>query len=72
MTPEFNYMLLGRLISDIEYYLHYGNRCAKHLWAGNEQAQIDKMRELYNKLDPKPEWCTPAIIDLYAKDLGVN
>lgn len=46
MDSKFNYMLLSRLQSDCDYYLGNGNRCARQLWAGNEQAQIDKMREL--------------------------
>lgn len=44
MLYKFNYMLLGRLKSDCEYYLGYGGRNAKSLWAHDEQAQIDKMR----------------------------
>lgn len=57
---SFNYMLLGRLQSDCNYYLGHGNRYAKHLWAGNEQRQIDKMKELYNSFPEgeKPEWLT--------------
>lgn len=57
---EFNYMLLGRLQSDCKYYLDYGYRNKKNLWAGDEQRQIDKMKELYNSFpsDQKPEWLT--------------
>ena len=42
--------LLGRLESDCKYYLGNGNRCAKHLWAQEEKAQIAKMRELLASL----------------------
>ncbi len=37
---QFLYMLLDRMRLDCEYYLGYGNRCAKYLWAGNEKDQI--------------------------------
>lgn len=62
---SYNYQLLGRLISDCDYYLGYGNRCDKYLWAGNPRDQIVKMREIYAKLPEKPEWLTPAMIDTY-------
>ena len=70
---RFNYMLLDRLKSDCEYYLRYGGRNAKHsLWAQDEQKQIDKMRELYNLLQIKPEWLTREQIDEYAARMGVK
>lgn len=68
-----NYMLLGRLKSDCEYYLGYGGRNAKHsLLAHDEQAQIDKMRELYDSLPTKTEWLTREQIDEYAARMGVK
>lgn len=70
---RFNYMMLDRLKSDCEYYLHYGGRNAKqNLWAQDEQAQIDKMREIYNSLQIKPEWLTMEQIDEYAARMGVK
>lgn len=58
--PGFRYRLLSRLQSDCDYYLGNGNRCKKHLWAGDEQKQIDLMIELHNSFGPdkKPEWLT--------------
>lgn len=55
-----NYMLLGRLKSDCEYYLGYGNRCKNRLYYRDEQEHINKMKELYNHFadDEKPEWLT--------------
>ena len=38
---KFRYMLLSRMQSDCEYYLNYGNRNPKRLWAGDEQRQIE-------------------------------
>ena len=58
--PGFRYRLLSRLQCDCNYYLGNGNRCKKHLWAGEEQEQIDLMIELHNSFesDKKPEWLT--------------
>ena len=70
-TPEekFNYMLLSRLQMDCNYYLGNGNKYKGHLWAKDEQKQIDKMKELYNsfKEDKKPEWLTYEQILEYEK-----
>lgn len=44
----FRYQLLGRLQADCEYYLNYGNRNIRRLWAGNVNLQIKLMAELYN------------------------
>ena len=43
---SFEYQLLDRLKTDCNYYLGNGNRCEKHLWAGNVKDQIAKMKEL--------------------------
>ncbi len=61
------YRLLGRLKADCDYFLGAGGRAEKHLWAGNVQEQIAKMRELYALLPEKPEWLTPEDIDRYAR-----
>ena len=52
------YQLLDRLRSDCEYYLNYGNRHPKSLWAGDEKLQIEFMIKLHEsfKEDEKPEW----------------
>lgn len=69
MDTRFNYMLLGRLIEDCKYYLGNGNRCDKYLWAGNPKAQIDKMRELWQGFEDKPEWCSLEDIEEYARQM---
>ena len=70
---RFNYMMLDRLRCDCDYYLNYGGRNAKHsLWAKDEQKQIDKMRELYDLLQIKPEWLTIEQINEYAARMGVK
>lgn len=68
---EYNYMLLGRLRSDCEYFLGYGNGSERHLWAGNIDEQIAKMKELYNSFtdDQKPEWITMEDINNYEKEM---
>lgn len=67
----FRYMLLGRLQSDCEYYLGYGNRQNKHLWAGNVEDQIDTMITLYESFgdDKKPEWITMEEIEKYREKM---
>ena len=70
---RFNYMMLDRLKSDCEYYLVNGGRNAKQsLWAQDEQAQIDKMREIYDSLKIKPEWLTIEQINEYAARMGAK
>ena len=72
MLYKFNYMLLCRLKSDCEYYLGYGGRNAKSLWAHDEQKQIDKMREIYDSLKIKPKWLTIEQINEYAARMGAK
>lgn len=69
---RFEYMLLSRLQMDCNYYLSHGGRCAKQLWAQDEQKQIDKMRELYDLLPVKPKWLTRKQIDEYAAKMNVK
>ena len=45
----FRYQLLDRLRSDCEYYLNYGNRHPKSLWAGDEKLQIEFMIKLHER-----------------------
>lgn len=68
---RFRYMLLSRLQSDCEYYLHHGGRYPKGLWAGNEALQIEFMTRLYEsfKADEKPEWLTMEQIRHYAVEM---
>lgn len=70
MIPEWvkhTWLMLQRLIRDCDYYLGCGNRCAKHLWARDEEAQITEMRKLLAELpdEYKPEWLTSEKIDVY-------
>ena len=67
---RFDYMLLSRLKQDCDYYLGYGNRAEKHLWAGDVDSQVAKMRELYAALPEKPEWLTADQIDEYERRMA--
>lgn len=66
---KFNYMLLARLKQDCGYFLGNGNGYEPHLWAGNVEDQIAKMKELYNKVPEKPEWLSMEDIDNYEKEM---
>lgn len=61
----FNYQLLSRLQQDCEFYLGFGARSKKHLWAQDEVEQIQKMKELYAALPEKPEWISLTDIEKY-------
>lgn len=66
---RFRYMMLDRMRQDCDYYLNYGSRNPKSLWALNEQDQIDNMKALW-KTFPKedtPEWLTWEDILEYEK-----
>lgn len=57
---EFEYMMLGRMRSDCEYYLGYGNRNNSRLYGNDPKQHIDRMKELWKVFpaDKKPEWLT--------------
>lgn len=64
---SFRYQMLGRLISDVKYYLGAGNGAAKHLWAGDVRSQIEAMLAIYDSFeeDELPDWITFAQIQEY-------
>ena len=63
----FNYMMLGRLQMDCDYFLGYGKRNVRNLWADNVQEHIDEVKRLYNSFNTgkKPEWLTMEEIEDY-------
>ena len=65
-----DYMLLSRLQSDCEYFLKAGGRSESSLWAGSVKDQIEKMKELWNSLDKKPEWLSMEDIEKYEKEMN--
>ena len=68
---QHNYMLLGRMQQDCEYFLGCSNGCEKHLWAGNVEEQIAYMKNLWNEFpeDKKPEWLSFEKILDYEKQM---
>lgn len=68
---KFRYQLLGRLQADCEYYLGYGNKNPRRLWAGDEAQQIEFMIKLHESFpeNEKPEWLTMDKIIEYSKEM---
>lgn len=69
-SMTFEYQLLGRLQRDCEYYLGFGNRDKKRLWALDEALQIQKMKEIYESLPVKPEWISLEEINAYEEKMS--
>lgn len=68
---KFNYMLLARLKADCEYYLGWGARNKKWLWAGDELEQIREMKKLYYNMPyhQRPEWLSETKLKYYCMKL---
>lgn len=66
------YQMLSRFKMDCDYFLGFGNRCEKHLWAGNVEDHIELMRMLYDFLPEKPEWLTFEQIEEYSERMLSN
>lgn len=66
-NSQFRYMMLSRMKSDCDYYLGYGNRNERDLWAKDEKKQLDYMQKLYDSFPEgeKPEWLTQEELDNY-------
>ena len=62
-----NYMLLGRMQMDNDYFLGNGNGSTNQLYYGNVDDQIKGMKDLWNNLpeDGKPEWLSMEDIEDY-------
>lgn len=55
---SYRFRLLDRHRADCQYYLGYGNRHPRYLWAKNEVSHIANMKALWNSFpeNKKPEW----------------
>ncbi|AGO47663.1 hypothetical protein Phi4:1_gp126 [Cellulophaga phage phi4:1] len=53
---KYNYMLLGRLQMDLDYYLGFGGRNEKHLFYSSIEEHIRETINLWKLLPVKPEW----------------
>ena len=74
-TPASRYQMLARLRTDSNYYLGFGNRCSRYLWAGGVAEQIAYMRAIWDSFpqDQKPEWLSMHQINDYeARMLGID
>lgn len=74
VVNKFNYMMLNRLQTDCEYYLNYGGKSAKVLWANDEQKHINEMKKLYYNMPyhQRPQWLSETMIKYYAKKMNVK
>jgi len=70
-NQEFEYMMLGRLIQDVNYFCGAGNGHIKHLWAGNASEQITEIFKIYNSLNTKPKWLTFRKLKKHCKRLAM-
>lgn len=72
--PDFAARLLARMQADCKYYLGYGMRNPKWLWALEETPHISLMRQLFQYLKDigeTPEWISEDEINGYATAMGV-
>lgn len=68
-ADQFDYMMLGRLKQDCEYFLGNGNGHEKHLWADNIQDHIKEMEKLHNAVKFKPDYLTKEDIQEYKDNM---
>lgn len=70
-TESFRYQLLDRMRQDCLYYLTYGGRMAKYLWAQEETEHIENMKAIYNSFpeEKKPEWLSMDEIEKYERQI---
>ena len=63
----FRYQLLGRMQQDCDYWLGYGGRNDKKLWALEKNEHLKLMGELLESFSPeeKPTWLTPEQLAEY-------
>ena len=57
---RFRYQLLDRMRQDCLYFLSYGRRDPRYLWANDAVEQLVYMKAVWNSFpsDGKPEWMT--------------
>lgn len=68
---ERDYMMLGRMRSDCNYFLGNGNGYEGHLWGGSVEKICDEMERIWNSFieDEKPEWLTIEQIKEYRRKM---
>lgn len=67
----FRYQLLDRMRQDCLYFLSYGRRDPKYLWANDAARQIAYMKAIWRSFPAsgKPEWLTMDEITLLEKKM---
>lgn len=71
--PKFRYMLLDRMRQDCRYYFGNDNCNPENLCQGDEKAQIEAMKVLWNSFpeEDRPEWLTwEDILEFERKMIG--
>lgn len=68
---EMDYMILGRLKSDCEYFLGNGNGYEGHLYYKSVEKHCEEMERLWNSFSDaeKPQWLTLENIKNYRKQM---
>lgn len=68
---KFQYMMLGRLQSDCDYYLGHGNRDPSKLWDKDEKDHLEHMKTVWNSFseEEKPQWLTWEQLKEYEKEM---
>ena len=68
---KFQYMMLSRLQRDCEYFLGYGQRNVRHLWAETVEEHIKEMKSLWGCLVEKPQWLSLEEIETYEEKMSI-
>lgn len=68
-SDNFNYQMLSRMKTDLDYFLGNGNRHSKHLYFEDPVQHLNEMDLLYKRLpkNGKPKWLTPKEFKDYKK-----
>ena len=69
---KFDYMMLGRLQSDCDYFLGCGNGSLNSLYYHNVDRHIEEMKKIYNSFskEERPEWISLEEIDSYQEKMN--
>ena len=66
---RFQYMMLGRLQTDCDYFLGNGNRSENNLHHPTVEEHIQAMKDIWNELEEKPDWLSMEDIDSYKREM---
>lgn len=64
---QFNYMLLSRCVSDLDYFFGNGQLYGNHLFYGEVNTHIREMINLWKRLPIKPQWLRATRLIQYKK-----